>query len=60
MLDYKSVKCPGNAHINVFPQVGGGGAGLPWELDNFENLGSNSLPMWQNFVSKIPWMGLQI
>ena len=37
-----------------------GGWDYPRELNNFEKLGSNSLPMWHNFVSKIPWMGLQI
>ena len=32
----------------------------PRKLDNFEKSGSNSLPMWHNFVSKIPWTCLQI
>ena len=30
-----------------------GGRDYPRELDNFEKLGSDSLPMWHTFVSKI-------
>ena len=43
------------APINVFPQrererERKGVQDYPRELDNYEKLGSNSLPMWHNFV----------
>ena len=47
-------------HLSMFsPQRGWGWRDYAMELDNFEKLGSNSLPMWHNFGSKIPGMGLQ-
>ena len=48
-----------NAPINAFPSEGAGWD-YPWELETFENLGSNSLPMSQKSVSKIPCTCLKI
>ena len=46
-------------HRSMFSPRGKGRRDYPRELDNFEKLGSNSLPMWKNVVSKIPWMALK-
>ena len=45
-------------HLSMFSPRGGSGGGggdYPWELDDFEKFGFNFLPMWHDFVSKIPW-----
>ena len=49
-----------NAPINVSPHPPPRGGGGRQELDNFEKLVSNFLPMCHNFVSKIPCACLQI
>ena len=51
------------APISVFPQRGGGRGGegsCTWELNVFENLGSNSLPFSHKCVSIFPWTCLII
>ena len=35
-------------------------AGIPQELEMFENLGSNSLPTSHKYVSEIPWTYLKV
>ena len=40
--------------LSVFSPRGGGGQDYPRELENFDNLESNSLPMNYKCVSKMP------
>ena len=47
-------------HLPLFSPRGLGWWDYPQELEFFENLYSNSLPMSHKCVSKVPWMCVKI